>query len=92
MKSNTSMAKYLLDRAHQVSGDPTKKAAVTKLPEEGVARRQRRREYGASFDLYSPTESTHDAGQSHSALLGYLSTFCRCRYQRSMMIASAVTR
>ena len=43
MVTNLAIDPHLLDRALEVSGEPTKKAAVTKALEEFIARRQQRR-------------------------------------------------
>lgn len=43
MATNLAIDPHLLDRALEVSGEPTKKAAVTKALEEFIARRQQRR-------------------------------------------------
>ena len=43
MATNLAIDPQLLDRALEVSGEPTKKAAVTKALEEFIARRQQRR-------------------------------------------------
>jgi len=58
MATNLSIDPELLDRALEVSGERTKKAAVTKALREFIARRQQKRllelfgklEWGASFD------------------------------------------
>ncbi len=43
MATNLSIDRYLIDRALEVSGERTKKAAVTRALEEFIARRQQRR-------------------------------------------------
>ncbi len=43
MATNLAIDPQLLDRALEVSGETTKKAAVTKALEEFIARRQQRR-------------------------------------------------
>ena len=43
MATNLAIDPDLLDRALQISGEKTKKAAVTKALEEFIARRQQRR-------------------------------------------------
>ena len=43
MATNLAIDPHLLDRALEVSGESTKKAAVTKALEEFIARRQQRR-------------------------------------------------
>lgn len=43
MATNLSLDPELLDRAFQVSGERTKKAAVTRALQEFIARRQQRR-------------------------------------------------
>ncbi len=43
MVTNLAIDPHLLDRALEVSGETTKKAAVTKALEEFIARRQQRR-------------------------------------------------
>ena len=43
MATNLAIDPHLLDRALEVSGETTKKAAVTKALEEFIARRQQRR-------------------------------------------------
>ncbi len=43
MATNVSIDPELLERALEVSGEKTKKAAVTKALEEFIARRQQRR-------------------------------------------------
>jgi hypothetical protein len=58
MATNLAIDPDLLELAVQVSGEPTKKAAVTKALQEFIARRQQRRvlelmgklEWDASFD------------------------------------------
>ncbi|MGH8289828.1 MAG: type II toxin-antitoxin system VapB family antitoxin [Steroidobacteraceae bacterium] len=58
MATNLSIDPALLERALEVSGESTKKAAVTKALEEFIARRQQRRlldlmgklEWDDSFD------------------------------------------
>jgi Arc/MetJ family transcription regulator len=58
MATNLSIDPMLLERALEVSGESTKKAAVTKALEEFIARRQQRRlldlmgklEWDESFD------------------------------------------
>lgn len=58
MATNLSIDPELLDRALEVSGERTKKAAVTKALREFIARRQQKRllelfgklEWDASFD------------------------------------------
>jgi hypothetical protein len=43
MATNVSVDQDLLDRAFQVSGEATKKAAVTRALQEFIARREQRR-------------------------------------------------
>jgi hypothetical protein len=43
MATNLAIDPHLLDKALEVSGERTKKAAVTKALEEFIARRQQRR-------------------------------------------------
>ncbi len=58
MATNLALDQDLLDRAFRVSGEPTKKAAVTRALQEFIARREQRRvaelfgklEWDASFD------------------------------------------
>ncbi len=58
MATNLALDQELLDRAFRVSGEPTKKAAVTRALQEFIARREQRRvaelfgklEWDASFD------------------------------------------
>jgi hypothetical protein len=58
MATNLAIDPKLLDRALEVSGERTKKAAVTKALQEFIARRQQRRlldlmgklDWDASFD------------------------------------------
>ena len=58
MATNLSIDPHLIDLALEVSGERTKKAAVTKALEEFIARRRQRRvlellgklEWDASFD------------------------------------------
>jgi hypothetical protein len=58
MATNLSIDPHLLDRALKVSGEKTKKAAVTKALQEFIARREQRRvldlmgklEWDQSFD------------------------------------------
>ena len=58
MATNLDLDQDLLDRAFHVSGEPTKKAAVTRALQEFIARREQRRvaelfgklEWDASFD------------------------------------------
>jgi hypothetical protein len=59
MVTNLALDPDLLDRAFRVSGEPTKKAAVTRALQEFIARREQRRvaelfgklEWGTSSDL-----------------------------------------
>ena len=61
MATNLALDQELLDRAFRVSGEPTKKAAVTRALQEFIARREQRRvaelfgklEWDASFDYKS---------------------------------------
>jgi len=61
MATNLSIDPDLIDRALQVSGERTKKAAVTKALREFIARRQQKRlldlmgklEWDATFDYKS---------------------------------------
>ena len=61
MATNLSIDPELLDRALEVSGERTKKAAVTRALEEFIARRRQRRlldlmgklEWDPSFDVKS---------------------------------------
>lgn len=58
MATNLALDPDLLDRAFRVSGEPTKKAAVTRALQEFIARREQRRiaelfgklEWDGSFD------------------------------------------
>jgi len=58
MPRNLELDQELLERAFRVSGEPTKKAAVTRALQEFIARREQRRlaelfgklEWDASFD------------------------------------------
>ena len=58
MATNLSLDPDLIDRALKVSGERTKKAAVTRAPEEFIARRRQKRivelmgklEWDESFD------------------------------------------
>jgi hypothetical protein len=58
MATNLALDQNLLERAFRVSGEPTKKAAVTRALQEFIARREQRRvaelfgklEWDASFD------------------------------------------
>ncbi len=58
MATNLALDPDLLERAFQVSGEPTKKAAVTRALQEFIARREQRRvaelfgqlEWDSSFD------------------------------------------
>ncbi|KNZ33230.1 MAG: antitoxin [Methylibium sp. NZG] len=58
MATNLAIDPYLLDRALEVSGERTKKAAVTKALQEFIARRQQKKvldlmgklEWDASYD------------------------------------------
>lgn len=58
MATNLALDQELLDHAFRVSGEPTKKAAVTRALQEFIARREQRRvaelfgklEWDASFD------------------------------------------
>jgi hypothetical protein len=43
MATNLALDQELLDRAFEVSGEPTKKAAVTRALQEFIARREQRR-------------------------------------------------
>ena len=43
MATNLALDPYLLDRVVEVSGEPTKKAAVTLALKEFIARREQRR-------------------------------------------------
>jgi Arc/MetJ family transcription regulator len=43
MATNLDLDPELLDRAFRVSGEPTKKAAVTRALQEFIARREQRR-------------------------------------------------
>ena len=43
MAMNLALDQDLLDRAFRVSGEPTKKAAVTRALQEFIARREQRR-------------------------------------------------
>ena len=52
MATNLDIDAELLDRALQVSGEKTKKAAVTKALQEFIARREQRR----IVDLFSTLE------------------------------------
>jgi hypothetical protein len=59
MATNLALDPVLLERAFQLSGEPTKKAAVTRALQEFVARREQRRiaelfgklEWDDSFDV-----------------------------------------
>ena len=58
MATNLALDQDLLDHAFRVSGEPTKKAAVTRALQEFIARREQRRiaelfgklEWDSSFD------------------------------------------
>ena len=58
MATNLALDQDLLDRAFRVSGEPTKKAAVTRALQEFIARREQRRvaelfgklDWDASYD------------------------------------------
>ena len=58
MATNLALDHELLERAFRVSGEPTKKAAVTRALQEFIARREQRRvaelfgklEWDAAFD------------------------------------------
>ena len=58
MATNLALDADLLERAFRVSGEPTKKAAVTRALQEFIARREQRRvaelfgklEWSSSFD------------------------------------------
>jgi Arc/MetJ family transcription regulator len=56
MATNLDIDAELLDRALQVSGEKTKKAAVTKALQEFIARREQRR----IVDLFSTLEWSSD--------------------------------
>lgn len=43
MATNLALDQDLLERAYRVSGEPTKKAAVTRALQEFIARREQRR-------------------------------------------------
>ncbi|MDH4287233.1 MAG: type II toxin-antitoxin system VapB family antitoxin [Aquincola sp.] len=43
MATNLALDQDLLDRAYRVSGEPTKKAAVTRALQEFIARREQKR-------------------------------------------------
>ena len=43
MATNLALDQVLLDRAFRVSGEPTKKATVTRALQEFIARREQRR-------------------------------------------------
>jgi hypothetical protein len=43
MATNLALDQVLLDRAFRVSGEPTKKAAVTRALQEFIARREQKR-------------------------------------------------
>ncbi len=61
MATNLALDPDLLDRAFRISGEPTKKAAVTRALREFIARRQRKRvaelfgklEWDPAFDYKS---------------------------------------
>jgi hypothetical protein len=61
MATNLALDPDLLDRAFRISGEPTKKAAVTRALREFIARRQQKRvaelfgklEWDPSFDYKS---------------------------------------
>lgn len=61
MATNLALDQDLLDRAFRVSGEPTKKAAVTRALQEFIARREQRRvadlfgklDWDSSFDYKS---------------------------------------
>ena len=61
MATNLALDQDLLDRAFLVSGEPTKKAAVTRALQEFIARREQRRvaelfgklDWNAAFDYKS---------------------------------------
>ena len=64
MATHLALAPELLDRAFRVSGEPTKKAAVTRALQEFIARREQRRvaelfgkiEWDATFDCKAERE------------------------------------
>ena len=61
MATNLALDQDLLDRAFLVSGEPTKKAAVTRALQEFIARREQRRvaelfgklDWNSAFDYKS---------------------------------------
>ena len=61
MATNLALDQDLLDRAFLVSGEPTKKAAVTRALQEFIARREQRRvaelfgklDWNAAYDYKS---------------------------------------
>lgn len=61
MATNLALDQELLERAFRVSGEPTKKAAVTRALQEFIARREQRRvaelfgklDWDTSFDYKS---------------------------------------
>lgn len=61
MATNLALDPDLLDRAFQVSGDPTKKAADTRALQEFIARREQRR----IAELFGKLE--WDAGYDYKA-------------------------
>ena len=66
MATNLALDAALLDRAFQVSGEPTKKAAVTRALQEFIARREQKRvvELFGKLD-WDPTFD-HEADRSRS--------------------------
>ena len=64
MATNLALDQDLLDRAFRVSGEPTKKATVTRALQEFIARREQRRvaelfgklEWDSTYDYKSERE------------------------------------
>ena len=73
MATNLSIDPKLIDRALEVSGERTKKAAVTKALQEFVARRQQKRlldllgklEWDSGFDYKAERERRLKIGRAH---------------------------
>jgi Bacterial antitoxin of type II TA system, VapB len=66
MASNLALDPKLLERALKVSGECTKKAAVTKALEEFVARRSQKRTLDLFGSLEWDTSFDHKAERSRS--------------------------
>jgi Arc/MetJ family transcription regulator len=66
MATNLALDPALLERAFRVSGEPTKKAAVTRALQEFVARREQRRVAELFGKLEWDTRFDHKAERSRS--------------------------